>query len=289
MTTPPDDGALWSSSDLPYMCLKDRQRTDAFAAAIAAAVQPGDVVVEVGAGTGILSFFAARAGATRVLAVEIDPTMAATLRESVRANGLEGVVEVLEGDARRLHLPPADVVIAEVIDTGLIEEMQVPVLNHLHEEGVIGAGTRVVPSRYRASLELVEVDDTFYGFTIKAPMHEWPFYAADAGRWYPTEARAVTAAGGLLDLDFSQPLPPVVERTVVLEATRPGTPNAVRLTGVAVLGPDVELGPTPAFNGDKLLHLDIGPLEAGDRVQLQVAYTPGNGFEQLCLVCSRLP
>lgn len=287
MTTPPDDGALWSSSDLPYMCLKDRQRTDAFAAAIAAVVQPGDVVVEVGAGTGILSFLAARAGAARVLAVEIDPTMAATLRQSVAANGLGDVVEVLEGDARDVHLPPADVVIAEVIDTGLIEEMQVPVLNHLHDEKVIGPGTRVVPSRYQASLELVEVDDTFYGFTIKAPMHEWPFYAPDPATWIPTAVRALSAAGSLLDLDFGEPVPTEIERSLVLEASEIGTANAVRLSGLAVLSPEVQLGPTPAFNGDKLLHLDIGPVQPGDRVQLDLRYTPGDGFDSLTLTCTR--
>lgn len=91
----------------------DRPRTEAFAKAIAEVVKPGDVVIDLGAGSGILSIFAAKAGAKKVIAVERS-NMAHLARELIKQNGLEDIIEVFHGDAADLKLPEkADVLISE--------------------------------------------------------------------------------------------------------------------------------------------------------------------------------
>src|SRR5665213_2085066 len=96
---------IWSNTDYPYICLIDRKRTLAFREAIKEVVKPGDTVVEVGAGTGILSLFAVEAGAAQVTAVELDPVLVKSLGETMRANHCEDKVQIIEGDALTVELP----------------------------------------------------------------------------------------------------------------------------------------------------------------------------------------
>jgi protein arginine N-methyltransferase 1 len=84
--------------------LCDRVRTEAFLRAIDSVVRPGDVVLDVGPGTGILSLFAARAGAERVYAVE-RTTVAVLAQELAAANGVAEVVQVIHGDLLDIELP----------------------------------------------------------------------------------------------------------------------------------------------------------------------------------------
>ena len=60
-------------------------------------LRPGDAVLDLGAGSGILAIAAAKLGAGRVLALDIDPQAVKAARENAAANGVQGVVEVREG------------------------------------------------------------------------------------------------------------------------------------------------------------------------------------------------
>ncbi len=92
--------------------LADPERTQAYLAAIAAAVRPGDVVVEIGTGAGFFAVAAARAGARRVYAIECSD-VADVARELVADNGYADIVEVLHGDALTLSLPERGDVLIE--------------------------------------------------------------------------------------------------------------------------------------------------------------------------------
>jgi len=276
---------IWSNTDYPYMCLKDEARTVAFRDAIRAAVRPGDVVIDVGAGTGILSFFAAEAGAAAVYAVEIDPVSSAALRHSVRLNPeIADRVHVVQGDAATVPLPPADVVVAEIIETGLLDELQVPVLNALRRRGVITSATRLVPERYETTLQLVIADHRYYGFEIAAPKHEWAFYASGPG-WYPTTIRAASAAVTVRSVDFAAgPVDETVRGEITLEVDPAATINAVRLAGRIGLGPGRTLGSSHAVNGDKIL--PIPDVSGSAEATLRWCYRMGAGLSSLRLECA---
>jgi ribosomal protein L11 methyltransferase len=87
-----------------------------------AVVTPGDHVLDVGAGSAILSIAAALLGAGRVLALEMDPLACPAARENVELNGVEGRVTVLEElvtPSRLIELGPVDGVVAN-IESGIL-------------------------------------------------------------------------------------------------------------------------------------------------------------------------
>ena len=117
-TRPDDDTHYFQSyadNAIHEEMLRDRVRTEAYRDFIvrhADSLFKGKVVLDVGCGTGILSMFAARAGAARVFAVDAS-AIALKAERNVRDNGLEGVIEVVRGKIEELDLPPVDVIISE--------------------------------------------------------------------------------------------------------------------------------------------------------------------------------
>lgn len=63
---------------------------------------PGSVVVDLGCGSGILSLAAARLGARRVLALDVDETAVRTAAENVARNHLGAVIHVAHGSLETL-------------------------------------------------------------------------------------------------------------------------------------------------------------------------------------------
>lgn len=61
-------------------------------------------MLDVGAGSGILSFFAAQAGAKRIYAVEAS-TMAHYAQKLVAANNLQDSIRVIPGKIEEIELP----------------------------------------------------------------------------------------------------------------------------------------------------------------------------------------
>ncbi len=114
----------WHSTVLDYhlSMLQDTARMDSFRRAIHASVQPGDVVVDIGCGTGVLSFMACEAGAEKVYAIEGGPVIEVA-RELAVDNGFADRIEFLGGWSIEVGIPElADVLISETIGNAGLDE-----------------------------------------------------------------------------------------------------------------------------------------------------------------------
>jgi len=95
--------------------LGDTLRVSTFERAVAATVRPGDVVVDLGTGAGLLAFLACRAGARRVYAIELSG-MVEIARELAVLNGFADRVTFLHQHSQEVELPePADVLVADLV------------------------------------------------------------------------------------------------------------------------------------------------------------------------------
>lgn len=93
-----------------FRMLNDAARNTAYAAALQhAMVRLGAaVVLDIGAGSGILSVLAMRAGAAGVVACEMNPALAVLARECVAANGVAATVAAVDCHSSQVHRQAAD-------------------------------------------------------------------------------------------------------------------------------------------------------------------------------------
>ncbi|MFM7199564.1 MAG: 50S ribosomal protein L11 methyltransferase [Myxococcota bacterium] len=112
--------------DLHRAMLADKVRLRAYHAAIQATVRKGDVVIDCGAGSGILSVMAAQAGAKKVYAVEATE-FARVVKQVAADNGLAKKIEVIQEDFATVELPRrARVLVTETFGAWVLAEGALP-------------------------------------------------------------------------------------------------------------------------------------------------------------------
>jgi len=265
----------FSSIDFVTQCLTDQKRTFKFQEAIQKVVRPDDVVLDSGTGSAILALMAARAGAKKVIAVEYDPFIAKIAVQNIVRNGYEDVIDIVVGDVRNTHFPDGtkfDVVIMEMLTTGMIDEFQVWTMNHLHRKGYVDDKTRFLPLRQDTYIAPVFADYTNYGFDMRMVRHVWDPHAL-----IETKPLAESALLNSISFDSTNPLEFKTELTFAV--TEDGTINSVYLTSNTILADGLEVGDTSALNAPVVFPLksDVA-VSKGDTVKVSVRYQFGGGF-----------
>ena len=273
---------MYAELEVHRTMIRDRVRTDAFRRAIESVVRPGDVVLDVGAGSGILSLFAARAGAARVYAVE-RTTVAAVAQGLAAANGVAEIVQVIHGDVMEIELPErVDVIVSEWLGGfGIDEGMLGPVIaardRWLKPDGVmiprlVTAWTALVEDQY--SGEMVQfLRDNPYGLklddlaemTVNEIFYSGTFRHLAAGDRRSGPGRLWATDADLIPLEQAQA---PHEAETLLPVREHGTANALALWFSAELAPGISLSVGP---GDTPTHwgMTTAPLRC------PVELTPG--------------
>lgn len=249
---------MYSVLDYGNMAL-DGVRMDAYARALARAVRPGDVVVDLGCGTGIFSLLAARAGAARVHAVDLNPAIW-LLPEIAAENGL----------ADRITIHPRsslDVELAEKADVVVSDMRGVVPLCDDHTNAVRDArerflkpGGKLLPERDRLFVAMVESRtlqatlapawESFerFGFSAKAAaksVHHTPLSTRGAAL---QASDVLTDAGAWATVDYATYDGAALEGTVELTCVRGGIAHGLAVWFEATVFEDIRYASAPGWS-----------------------------------------
>jgi len=102
----------------------------------------GDIVADLGAGSAVLAIAAAKLGAERVYAVELDGEAIRDAEENVERNGVVDRVHVFEGDAGSFLpvIAPLRVILANIISSVLVELLPVMAMSLTNDGEAIISG-----------------------------------------------------------------------------------------------------------------------------------------------------
>jgi predicted RNA methylase len=276
-----DDAHLGQFIPLHYhgQMLANELRMAPFREAIEKLVPLGSHVLELGGGTGVLSFFAAKR-ARKVTMIERLPHVAAAARRLLAANGVSDKVTVVEADARHfVPVEPVDVVICEMLHAALLREKQIDVLQRFKIRHRAKFGLRVpviIPEATILAVQLVHQQYDFHGY--HAPV---PFFleAGSAG-----DCTVEMGAPNIYSvIDYIEELPEMFAVNETLCVDRPGTVNALRFITKNTVG----LFPRECRSADWHMPYLSLPLpqsiqvQAGDTLRVRFQYDAGGSIESL--------
>lgn len=222
--SPPTNPSETRRGELPIRehiaMVNDLPRGQKYLEAMKAKIRPGDVVLEVGTGAGLLSCMAARLGAKHVYTVERSAQLFEVAKRVMAANGLSDKVTVINAHSKDLVsmgvVPePVDVFVTETIGTQGLDEGILPIFDHVRP--LLSRKVRVIPESvtFKHCLvnmsgirEHVEILRPLFGFDLSALNDEVKsnnlYWMQPIDQWREVSNTAETSHYGLLNFVSSR-------------------------------------------------------------------------------------
>lgn len=239
--------------------LKDKERLAGFYNAIADYDLNTNLAYDLGCGSGILSYFLSLSF-DEVISIELDFKTAKCAEENL-SNFSN--VKVINSDVLKYDFSKkADLIVCEMLDTALIDEEQVPVINFakkfLKEDG------KIIPQGIINTVELVTLE------------RDYVHWDEDGVKYDVLSDAEVYSEFNFLD-DISQNF----EKNLSIQANCDGSLSGLKITTFTKLNDNLICGPTPMLNPPLLIPLNKISVKRNDFINVKLKYSMGNGIESI--------
>ncbi len=269
--------------------LADRPRMEFYRAAIQRHIQPGDRVIDLGTGTGILAALASRRGAARVYAIDHSPILKHA-RTLAAANRIERV-EFFDTHSTDFSVAErVDVILHEQMGDGLFDEAMMANVSDLRDR-LLKPGGLILPSRFEFFCEPIKIrDGRHVPFIWELEVHGYDYAALERHRPQDPDYYHLRSSDlALVEHFLGEPAPVLtIDLHTVQEAELPHeitftrkVVNAGRLDGYAVyfralVDDDLSLGSGPLDPGRapqwgfRVLRTDREDFAVGDKIEVRL-------------------
>lgn len=259
-----------------YEMLSDSKRVIPFKQAIQRSCKDKRVF-ESGIGSGIMSILAARSGAKKVYASEVDHEVADFAQKNINKNGFENIIKIIRKDTRNISLKDidgeeVDVAIAENLSTWEVNEPEIAVFNHINQNLIKANGT-IIPEIIYNYLELANSN---YRFEDSIELRTYYFEFTGISKAKILSEKILFSEIDLKKINLQR-----IEKSIVAEARTEGVLNSLRLISPLRVLDDIDFD-----SSDSLMPPVIIPLKTdmaiskGDKIKLTIKYNFEIGWDK---------
>ena len=288
-----------------FKLLRDYERLSAFKEAIDdyairnngnSKISDTKVAFDLGCGSGVLSYFASEY-IGRIIAIELNNSTYQLAKENLKEFDKIQVVndDLLSFDFSKLN-EKADLIICEMLDTALIDEEEVPVLNRARE--FLKDGGEIIPRGMINSAEPVFMNNHFIQYEddeyspIYVSLGESVVYSEfdfmeDIDCNFSSEIELKIFNRDDLDkLGFEDNLNEEkyekfnFKENFNIEEDKLKI-NGIKITSFTKLNENIICGPTPMLNPAMLIPIEETEVKCGDSVRIRLEYVMGGGVESI--------
>ena len=238
--------------------LKDTDRLAVFYEAIEQYDSNTDFAYDLGCGSGILSYFLS-SKFREVISIEADFKAFKCAKENLADFDNVCVInsDVLDYEFTK----KADLIVCEMLDTALIDEEEIPVLDYAKK--FLKDGGRIIPQGIVNTVELVNMQ--------RHHIH-W-----DEGAKYDVLSDEVVYS----QFNFSDDIDSDFSSDFRLKANKDALLNGLKITTYTLLDDDIIAGPLPMLNPPLMIPLDERHVKVNDFIHVEIKYSMGKGIESI--------